>query len=152
MDVPNRSVWIIIVTRAFTSSTPVRIPKVPQRIRSRCPGSNLQVGMAQLLGQNRAHVPDLQSNPKQCLIEAETGLDAHDEEVQGIGQGILHFVLPGLRLAAHVPSRKNPAQAPGPQNAPRLTMARFAAQDGLTMRMERLNHDGEKNPQGPGRS
>ena len=62
------------------------IGEIAQRLRPPLAGEQLEIHEAELGGQIRIREREFLSHAGERLVEAEAGLDAHDQQVQRIGQ------------------------------------------------------------------
>ena len=83
---PNFSAWMITAASARTSSTPVRMPRSRSTSRAGPAHLELEVGDGKLLADHRARLGQLAGDPAHRRVEPQARLDAHDHQVERIGQ------------------------------------------------------------------
>jgi len=88
MLVPNRSVWTSIDTSDRTSSTFVPVGEVLEGLEARLAGPDLGVDQAQLVGQGGVRDLQFLGRLEDRLVETKPRLDAHDQQVEGVGQAV----------------------------------------------------------------
>ena len=103
---------------ALRSGTSVRSPEITQGVLSRCAGTHFEVHDLELFGQDGTHRLDFVRDANERLVQAESRLDAHHQHVQGVGQGLLNFLLPQPDPSSQEAGREHPEHAAtrdGPQ-------------------------------------
>ena len=89
---------MIIADSVRRSSTPVRVREPVEGVRAAHAGLDLQQRLLQLLGQERRHQLHLLRDPRHRGVERQAGLDAGDQQIHGVGQGLLDGPLAFLDL------------------------------------------------------
>ena len=84
----------------------MRVGEVVQRLGARRAGAQLEVDQPQLVGQILVRERQLLADALDRLVEAESGLDADDQQVERVGQRQPDPVLPALRH----PAERHPGQ------------------------------------------
>ena len=85
MLVPKRSLWIMTATSERTSSTPVRSARLRSGLGTGYSGSHFVVHQAQFAAQRAGLMLAFLGHLENGGVEALSGLDADDEQVESVG-------------------------------------------------------------------
>ncbi len=90
---------------------PGAFDKVPEGLRAGLTGAHFEVHQMELIAEIGMGVMQILANAHQSLVEGETGLDANDGEVEGIGQAETNAMLPVFDHPLQDKARKEKAEA-----------------------------------------
>ena len=97
------------------------VGQIPERLRPRLAGAQLEVDQPQFVGEIRMREPELLADPLNRLVQAESGFDADDEQVERVRQPQAD---PMLALLGH-PAERHAGQQVAERAARPAPIGRF---------------------------
>ena len=107
--VPKRSVWISIATSELTSATPVRSASARSASVVLLPARVSKLASSNSDGEDRMRGAEVLRHALEAGVDAEARLDAHDHQVERVGQREPERLLARLHLLVEPVARRDQA-------------------------------------------